>query len=221
VDIACVDVTVPQIWGFEDIKGERRHTRRIRFAGPKGEDITVRLVYDYGMSLPFWTSRGLTGTGWARWTSLRSDRIRQTLSAIRPTSTDVGTHSKIVMFLNVLHPFRLELARSERGSGTEHATQAWLIPNPKLITSRCRTAPFGALPRISHAMDNVKGSLSRTHLPGSPRQASDSPGLDSWIKSPSYKKDVMPCLRRFHFSLPPPRPTSLQNASPSSLRTLL
>jgi len=35
------------IWGFEDIKGERRYTRRIRFTGPKGEDIKARLVYDY------------------------------------------------------------------------------------------------------------------------------------------------------------------------------
>jgi len=36
------------IWGFEDVKGERRYVRRIRFTGPKGEDITARLVYDYG-----------------------------------------------------------------------------------------------------------------------------------------------------------------------------
>jgi len=35
------------VWGFEDIDGERRHTRRIRFTGSKGEDITARLVYDY------------------------------------------------------------------------------------------------------------------------------------------------------------------------------
>ena len=75
---------MPQIWGFEDIKGERRHTRRIRFAGPKGEDITARLVYDYGMSLPFWTSRGLTGTGRARWTSMRSDRIRRNTKRYLP-----------------------------------------------------------------------------------------------------------------------------------------
>lgn len=35
------------IWGFEDIKGERRYTRRIKFTGPKSERITARLVYDY------------------------------------------------------------------------------------------------------------------------------------------------------------------------------
>jgi len=35
------------VWGFEDINGERRHTRRIRFTGPDSENITARLVYDY------------------------------------------------------------------------------------------------------------------------------------------------------------------------------
>lgn len=34
-----------------------------------------------------------------------------------------------------------------------------------------------------------------------PIQASESPGLDSWIKSPSYKKDVMPSPQ-VHFSPP-------------------
>jgi len=35
------------VWGFEDINGERRYTRRIRFTGSDGEDIKARLVYDY------------------------------------------------------------------------------------------------------------------------------------------------------------------------------
>jgi len=35
------------VWGFEDINGERRYTRKIRFTVPDGENITARLVYDY------------------------------------------------------------------------------------------------------------------------------------------------------------------------------
>lgn len=36
-----------QIWGFSEIDGARRYTRRVHFTGPEGEDIKVRLVYDY------------------------------------------------------------------------------------------------------------------------------------------------------------------------------
>ena len=36
-----------QIWGFAIINGERRYTRRVKFTGPKGEDLEKRLVYDY------------------------------------------------------------------------------------------------------------------------------------------------------------------------------
>lgn len=36
-----------QVWGFEEIDGQRRHTRHLHFIGPKGEDIKARLVYDY------------------------------------------------------------------------------------------------------------------------------------------------------------------------------
>jgi hypothetical protein len=36
-----------QVWGFEIINGERRYTRHVKFTGPKGEDLEVRLVYDY------------------------------------------------------------------------------------------------------------------------------------------------------------------------------
>ncbi|KAI0788530.1 hypothetical protein C8Q75DRAFT_237005 [Abortiporus biennis] len=36
-----------QIWGFEEIEGERRHIRHVDFIGPKGEHIQARLVYDY------------------------------------------------------------------------------------------------------------------------------------------------------------------------------
>ncbi|KAL4242137.1 Pericyclase pydY-like protein [Abortiporus biennis] len=34
-------------WGFENVKGVRRYTRRISFTGPKGEKHYARLVYDY------------------------------------------------------------------------------------------------------------------------------------------------------------------------------
>lgn len=36
-----------KIWGFSDIDGERKYTRRVHFTGPEGEDIKARLVYDY------------------------------------------------------------------------------------------------------------------------------------------------------------------------------
>ncbi|KAJ6526720.1 hypothetical protein B0H19DRAFT_1335392 [Mycena capillaripes] len=39
--------TAIQCWGIEEIKGERRYTRHIKFTGPKGQDIEARLVYDY------------------------------------------------------------------------------------------------------------------------------------------------------------------------------
>jgi len=39
--------TARQIWGFEEIDGQRRYVRHVKFTGPKGEDIEARLVYDY------------------------------------------------------------------------------------------------------------------------------------------------------------------------------
>ncbi|KAI0068315.1 hypothetical protein BV25DRAFT_1846248 [Artomyces pyxidatus] len=36
-----------QVWGFEEINGERRHVRHVAFTGPGGERINVRLVYDH------------------------------------------------------------------------------------------------------------------------------------------------------------------------------
>ncbi|KAI0271399.1 hypothetical protein BC834DRAFT_966887 [Gloeopeniophorella convolvens] len=36
-----------QIWGFEEVKGERRHTRHVDFIGPKNEHVQARLVYDF------------------------------------------------------------------------------------------------------------------------------------------------------------------------------
>ncbi|KAF5375135.1 hypothetical protein D9758_000419 [Tetrapyrgos nigripes] len=36
-----------QIWGIEEINGERRYARHVHFIGPKGEVIDARLVYDY------------------------------------------------------------------------------------------------------------------------------------------------------------------------------
>jgi len=35
------------IWGFAEVDGLRRHTRKVHFIGPKGEEINARLVYDY------------------------------------------------------------------------------------------------------------------------------------------------------------------------------
>ncbi|KAJ6505804.1 hypothetical protein C8R47DRAFT_1037755 [Mycena vitilis] len=38
---------VNQAWGIQEINGERRYARNMKFTGPKGEDIEVLLVYDY------------------------------------------------------------------------------------------------------------------------------------------------------------------------------
>jgi len=35
------------IWGFAEIDGERKYTRRVYFVGPGKEDIKARMVYDY------------------------------------------------------------------------------------------------------------------------------------------------------------------------------
>jgi len=37
-----------QTWGIEELEGERRHVRHVKFTGPKAEDIELRMVYDYG-----------------------------------------------------------------------------------------------------------------------------------------------------------------------------
>ncbi len=36
-----------QVWGFETVNGEKRYARHVYFEGPKGEVVTIRLVYDY------------------------------------------------------------------------------------------------------------------------------------------------------------------------------
>ncbi|KAF7320381.1 hypothetical protein MKEN_00822900 [Mycena kentingensis (nom. inval.)] len=36
-----------QLWGIQEINGERRYARNLHFTGPKGEDIERTLVYDY------------------------------------------------------------------------------------------------------------------------------------------------------------------------------
>lgn len=37
-----------QTWGIEELGGERRYVRHVKFTGPKAEDIELRMVYDYG-----------------------------------------------------------------------------------------------------------------------------------------------------------------------------
>lgn len=39
--------TADQAWGFQVINDERRYTRNLKFIGPKGEDIEVKMYYDY------------------------------------------------------------------------------------------------------------------------------------------------------------------------------
>jgi hypothetical protein len=40
-------------WGFEETEGVKRYTRNVKFTGPKGEDVEVKMFYDYrkGLSL--------------------------------------------------------------------------------------------------------------------------------------------------------------------------
>ncbi|KAK7457081.1 hypothetical protein VKT23_010382 [Stygiomarasmius scandens] len=40
-----------QVWGIEEINGERRYTRHVHFIGPKEEMIDARIVFDYVGSL--------------------------------------------------------------------------------------------------------------------------------------------------------------------------
>ena len=35
------------LWGFEQVDGERRHTRRVYVKNKKGEELRVRMVYDF------------------------------------------------------------------------------------------------------------------------------------------------------------------------------
>ncbi|TBU48214.1 hypothetical protein BD309DRAFT_349362 [Dichomitus squalens] len=42
--------TAEQVWGFEQVNGEKRYTRHVRFVGPGGEIIEIRLVYQYSTS---------------------------------------------------------------------------------------------------------------------------------------------------------------------------
>jgi len=35
------------LWGFEVVDGERRHTRRVKVSNSKGEELRVRMVYDF------------------------------------------------------------------------------------------------------------------------------------------------------------------------------
>ena len=39
-----------QVWGFEQVNGEKRYTRHVHFVGPGGEIIDIRLVYAYSTS---------------------------------------------------------------------------------------------------------------------------------------------------------------------------
>jgi hypothetical protein len=34
------------LWGFEEVYGERKHTRRVKVTGNDGQEINVRMVYD-------------------------------------------------------------------------------------------------------------------------------------------------------------------------------
>jgi hypothetical protein len=35
------------VWGFEQVGGERRHTGRVKVTNNSGEEVKVRMMYDY------------------------------------------------------------------------------------------------------------------------------------------------------------------------------
>lgn len=39
--------TATHFWGFEDVGNQRRHTRRVKVASKDGDEINVRMVYDF------------------------------------------------------------------------------------------------------------------------------------------------------------------------------
>lgn len=39
--------TANQTWGMQEVDGQRRYVRHVKFTGPKEEDVECRLVYDY------------------------------------------------------------------------------------------------------------------------------------------------------------------------------
>ncbi|KAF2035061.1 hypothetical protein EK21DRAFT_96858 [Setomelanomma holmii] len=42
-----VTLVARHLWGFEVVEGERRHTRRVYVKNDKGEELRVRMVYDF------------------------------------------------------------------------------------------------------------------------------------------------------------------------------
>lgn len=39
--------TATHLWGFEEVGGSRRHTRRVKVVSKEGEELVVRMVYDF------------------------------------------------------------------------------------------------------------------------------------------------------------------------------
>jgi hypothetical protein len=39
--------TATHLWGFEDVGGERRHTRRVHVVDKHGNELNVRMIYDF------------------------------------------------------------------------------------------------------------------------------------------------------------------------------
>lgn len=39
--------TATHLWGFEEVGGQRRHTRRVKVVDKDGKELKVRMVYDY------------------------------------------------------------------------------------------------------------------------------------------------------------------------------
>lgn len=42
--------TATHLWGFEQVSGQRRHTRRVKVVDKDGKELSVRMVYDFSNS---------------------------------------------------------------------------------------------------------------------------------------------------------------------------
>ena len=42
--------TATHLWGFEEVSGQRRHTRRVKVVDKNGNELRVRMVYDFNDS---------------------------------------------------------------------------------------------------------------------------------------------------------------------------
>ena len=108
-------------------------------------------------------------------------------------------------FSNALHPSHLEPIGSDKAGKRSLGPNTPEWRGPPQIQSCALPVAYRACWRISANLasgEQREGEFEQNLLSGTPRRASDSPGLGSWIKSPWYKKDVIPVPHTVSFPLP-------------------